>query len=389
MINKLKKNILFSVYVIGFLMSLQLALSNYINSSFINQFIAEKYTGLVYIAEAVIAIIGFVFAARLLKLFGNFRKALVLIYLQVLSLFGLICFGNVYTLIFLMIGYLSTATFIVFCFDVFLENYSKDESTGHTRGLYLTSLNLAWMVAPALSGLILAKGEYWKIYLACLFLLLPIIIIYRGVLSDFKDPHYQQVPLRHAVRQIWKDRNIRNIFGASLLLHFFYSWMTIYMPIYLHSNLGFSWLEIGLIFSIMLVPFVLVQFPAGKLADQRLGEKEMLTFGFIIMACATGLIYFIHSDSIWVWALILFTTRIGAAIVEAMCDIYFFKKVNGQDVGMISFYRMSRPLAYVLGPAIGSALLYFGFGNVAALFIVLALITFVGLRFSLVIEDTN
>jgi MFS family permease len=78
----------------------------------------------------------------------------------------------------------------------------------------------------------------------------------------------------------------------------------------------------------MLLPFVFVQFPLGRLADKKWGEKEILSLGFIIVAIATGLISFISGGSMILWMTILFITRIGAATIEIMCDTYFFKKVD-------------------------------------------------------------
>jgi MFS family permease len=165
--------------------------------------------------------------------------------------------------------------------------------------------------------------------------------------------------------------------------------MTIYTPIYLHTNLGLPWSSIGIIFSIMLLPFVFVQFPAGKLADAILGEKEILSVGFIIMALATTTIFFIDSKSILVWALILLGTRVGAALVEIMCDVYFFKKVDNKNANLISFFRMSRPFAYIISPLVVAIILsVFGL-DLKSLFLILGFLMFFGLRYSLAIVDTK
>ena len=176
---------------------------------------------------------------------------------------------------------------------------------------------------------------------------------------------------------------------AVFLLQIFYACMTIYTPIYLHTNLGLPWSSIGIIFSIMLLPFVFVQFPAGKLADAILGEKEILSVGFIIMALATTTIFFIDSKSILVWALILLGTRVGAALVEIMCDVYFFKKVDNKNANLISFFRMSRPFAYIISPLVVAIILsVFGL-DLKSLFLILGFLMFFGLRYSLAIVDTK
>jgi MFS family permease len=139
----------------------------------------------------------------------------------------------------------------------------------------------------------------------------------------------------------------------------------------------------------MLLPFIFIQIPTGRLADRRLGEKEMLSIGFIIMALSTIIMYFINSSSLIIWALILFGTRVGASVVEIMCDVYFFKKVDNCNANLISFYRMARPFAYITAPLIASIVLSFSGFGINYLFLVLGVMMFSGLVFSLSILDTK
>jgi len=126
--------------------------------------------------------------------------------------------------------------------------------------------------------------------------------------------------------------------------------MVVYTPLYLTKYVGFSWAEIGVIFTIMLLPFVIFEIPVGRLADKKYGEKEFLTVGFIIMGIFTMAIGFVTVKNFWLWAAILFATRIGASFVEITCDTYFFKKVDQGKTDVIGFYRLTRPLSYVAAP---------------------------------------
>ena len=108
------------------------------------------------------------------------------------------------------------------------------------------------------------------------------------------------------------------------------------MPIYLNQYVGFTWDKIGIIFTIVLLPYMLFEFPLGKLADRWLGEKEFLIIGFVIMAGATGALTFITSTSIVVWTIALFMTRVGGSFTEIMSETYFFKQIDDGDVNIIS-----------------------------------------------------
>jgi len=305
------------------------------------------------------------------------------------ALLGLAFLQNPYFLISLFLINSITIPLIYFSTDIFLESFSADKSTGRIRGMYLTSVNLAWALSPFISGLILINNEYWKIYLASFFLLAPMVIILVMNLKGFKDSKYETFDVWETLKVVYKNKNLFNIFSANFMLAFFYSWMTIYTPLYLYKNIGFSWGEIGIIFSIMLLPFVLVQFPLGRLADKKLGEKEILTVGFIIAAISTGVISFISSNNIFLWAAILFITRIGASAIEIMCDTYFFKKVNNSDVNIIGLYRMNSPLAYILAPFLATIVFTFTSFDIKYIFLVLGLVMFVGLKFSLSLQDTK
>jgi MFS family permease len=109
----------------------------------------------------------------------------------------------------------------------------------------------------------------------------------------------------------------------------------------------------------MLLPYVFVEWPAGIIADRWLGEKELLIAGFVVTAVPTFLLFFFHSPNIILWGGVLFVTRIGTALIESMTETYFFKHVDGRDTHLISFFRMLRPLAYVIGPLVATLVLAF------------------------------
>jgi MFS family permease len=162
--------------------------------------------------------------------------------------------------------------------------------------------------------------------------------------------------------------------------------MVIFMPIYLHQYIGFSWTEISVIFSIMLLPFVLFEIPAGWLADKWCGEKEIMTIGLFVMGFALLCIPFIKSPDLMVWAIILFFSRVGASIVEIACESYFFKHVDKRDTGLISIFRLSGPVAYIIGPTLGAfSLALFPY---PAVFLILSILVLGGMAISSKLKDT-
>jgi MFS family permease len=200
--------------------------------------------------------------------------------------------------------------------------------------------------------MIITDSGYKGIYAAAFGLLFPIFyLIYRNF-KKFKDPHYPKISLTKSVALIMNDRDLSKLTVINTVLQTFYSWMTIYTPIFLNKIIGFSWTEISIIFTIMLVPFVLIETPLGKLADRKYGEKEIMAIGYIIMGISTIILSFITVKSLAIWAIILFLTRIGAAAAEAMIETYFFKKVDVKDSEILSIFRITRPLSFFIAPLI-------------------------------------
>ena len=383
-----KQSSIFVIYLLGFLFTLHAALPSYVTSTFLARFTSENLVGIMYTLSALLTIAVFTVVPHILRRFGNYKTIMGLLILDLLSVLGLTFVQNEFLIsVFFITGFVAIAI-IGFNIDIFLESFSRNATTGKIRGTFLSTANTAWIVAPLVGGIILTDGDYWKIFLATALLLLPILFFVHNNLKKFKDPEYKHVRLRVTTKEIFHNKDIRDIFVVGFLLQFFYSWMVIYTPLYLYTHIGFSWREIGVIFSIMLLPFVLTEAPLGRLADRRWGEKEVMSVGFIVMAISTGLIAFMDTKSLALWAMLLFITRIGAAMVEIMSETYFFKKVNPSKANVISMFRTMRPWAYIISPLLATALFSVDL-PIKYIFVFLAVIMFTGLHWSLELKDTK
>ncbi|MEK7574639.1 MAG: MFS transporter [Patescibacteria group bacterium] len=382
------KSSVFVIYLLSFLFNLHVTLPVYINSTYLAHFTTEKFVGILYVISSALTIVAFSTISKILRKFGNYKVAFFLFGIEFFALIGLTLTNNDVLISLLFILSFIVTAIIGFNLDVFLERFSTDSSTGKIRGTLLSTANIAWIISPLIASFILTNGDYWKIFLAAALLLLPIFFLLHNSLKNFKDSEYKVTPIRNTLREIALNKNIFSIFTVSFLLQFFYSWMVIYTPIYLYTYVGFSWREIGVMFSIMLLPFVLTEAPLGRLADKRWGEKEVMSIGFIVIALATAMISFIQTKDMVLWTAILFMTRIGAAMVEIMSETYFFKKVDSSNANVIGMFRTMRPWAYVISPLVATALFAFAL-PLKYIFIVLAVIMFLGLHWSLELEDTK
>lgn len=378
---------LLTIYIVSFFFTLHAAIPVYINSPFLATLISEKYVGLIYGGASLLTIFALILIPKLLRFIGDYFTTLLFIILEISALIGISASGSPTLTVTLFIISSILISLIAFDFDLIVEGLSKNALTGSIRGLYLTSANVAWVIAPFFASILLGESRYWIVYLASAALFIPGLLIFAGKLEQFKDPLYRAIHFKKTFLSVWNNRNLRGIFFLSFLLQFFFTLMVIYTPIYLHDHIGFEWNELGPIFSIMLIPFLLLEAPLGRIADKYLGEQELLIAGFSIMALATGAMYLITTHSFLLWAGVLFLTRVGAAMVEVMAETYFFKKVDGSDASIVGLNRTVRPFAGVLGPLLATGILMFV--SLPSLFPLLGGLMLLGIPIALTLKDTK
>lgn len=382
-----RKEYVHLIYLVGFIVALHTALPTYIHSTFLGQFASEQMVGLLFSTASLLSIFGFMAMPSLLRKFGNYRITLAFSIIAAILTFVLSVSSVSYIVIGAFILYSTVLYLIWFDFDLLLESFSDNATTGETRGLYMTATNVAWVMAPSITGFLLGTGsDFSRVYLYAGALLLVALPIFASKFNQYHDPKYKHPPFWKTLRRLYKAKNIFNVFMTEITLRFFYVWMIIYTPIYLNQHLGIDWTQIGMIFTIMLLPFIFLQFPLGKLADTRLGEKEIMAIGFGVLVVASAALSFITTASFWVWALALFATRVGASAVQVMNETYFFKKTNDTDADLLEFFRMTRSVGYIIAPLLGSLVLLFI--DLRYLFIVLGALMTVGIVYALKLEDT-
>ena len=137
----------------------------------------------------------------------------------------------------------------------------------------------------------------------------------------------------------------------------------------------------------MLIPFVLLQYPLGILADKRMGEKELLVSSIAIVFGSTFVLGFLGAQDLWLWAAVLFTTRIGVAGIEILRDSYFYKQIDGEDLDVIAFFRTARPVANIIGAVLSAGLLFFF--PLTSIFFMVAGVVFLSLFVALSLRDTR
>jgi len=379
---------IYTIAVIGFIFTLHSVIPMYSNSSFLSLFADEQTLSLIYMLGSAVSVLGFLLAPPIIRRHGNYITAMFLIGIQIAIFWGLVSSTSPIVLSALFIIQTATTALIGLCLDIFLEAYTNESTVGAVRGLYSATLNASWVIAPLIGSLLINGTEnYRNTYIAALAMLFPLIyLVYRNF-PRFADPNYVHLSPVQLVKHISSNKNWMKLLFANIILQTFYSWMVVYSPIYLNKNIGFSWENIGIILVVMLIPFPIIQYPLGKMADRKYGETEIMAIGFAIMGIATILLSFITLNSVLVWSIMLFVTRIGAAAAEIMMETYFFKTVSSRDSAVLGMFRITRPLSYFFAPLImmGSLMLM----DFRYVFIVIGAMSLIAIYPALTIKDTK
>lgn len=350
------------LFVGNFFFALFAALITYILLPYLTSFMPTAYAGLVIAGGALCAIIVFPFLPYLVERYGAQRLALVFAFMEMAALLILAAAPGAIAVSLLIALTVSLQPLLSYELDLLLEaTVAEEGTTGRVRTLFITAWNIAALVAPLLLGALLADSDaYGRMFLAAGAALIPFIVLF----ATRRLPQGAPVKLSHmrdTLHCILHDRDLAAVTFGHFLLYAFYIWAPFYVPFYLHSMLGIPWTDLGWMFALMLLPYALIEYPAGWVADRLLGDKELMLAGFLIAGGALALIGTLSPASpLWLIVLILVSSRVGAALVESMTEGHFFRRVSEKDVNSISVFRGVWPLANLVAPVVGSLILIFG-----------------------------
>ncbi|MEK7494853.1 MAG: MFS transporter, partial [Patescibacteria group bacterium] len=358
----------------------------YILSNYFAEVIGEKNVGIMYFLGYGGLLISLFYLQPLVRRIGKARALYLSLGLTILACAFLTRIDQSFLALALLLAFIVASSTAWVLLDILLESFSQDQMSGRIRGLYLTLVNLSLIPAPFLSAATLEKFGYNGVFFV---LLLGYIAIFLLSLFAFRNDNavaLQRILIRETIRKMISEANLFRIYFISFAMDFFYAIMIVYTPLHLLS-LGFSWYDIGIAFTVMLLPFVLLQYPLGMLADTKMGEKELIIGCLSIAVLATLAVGLFHGNSLVIWSSLLFLTRVGIAGIEVLRDSYFYKQIDGNDLDVIAFFRTSLPLANIFG-ALSSAILLFFFSLQATFFLVV-FVLLAAIIVSLFLDDTK
>ncbi len=273
--------------------------------------------------------------------------------LILVSMFYFSAYTNIYAFIVLFTIHNLITPYILFNLDVLFEAYTNIKDRGKSRGIYLTVWNTPFIVVPIVMST-LTMDNLNIVYIISAILLIPFFFL---IHTYIKTPQINDIPPVHvidALKKFFQDKLDRNSFLIQLALSAYYGAIGVILPIYLHSVFNFDWDKIGLILSVMVAPFILIQIPFGNIEDKKHNEKSIMHLGAITAIVFTIFLALISPEydpniSFLLFIVFLFVANIGLSLVEISMDSMFYKHVTSRDNSALLIIRSARIIPYILG----------------------------------------
>jgi MFS family permease len=368
---KLNKHKIFLVNIISLFMSFTGGLLIYTTSAYFKNIFNYANVGWLFLIANLLLLLALLNIHKIARAIGQ-EILFQLLLITKISIFTALTLtssnisGAIFLTIFIVVEALSWVVL-----KMILENNATDKETGQIYGFNLMLINIGLILAPIIAAAVLSTTGFTGIFYLSIFLNLCIFMIAFFILRQSPIQTLPSTQYSKLFAKLKTRPDIQKIYSISFSLEFFFAIMVIYTPLYLLDN-NFTWQQIGLLFSIMLIPLVLIPYPIGLLADKKLNEKNLLFTAFIIIIFSSLFLYFSENLTMTILMIALFISRIGASLINILRLSYFYKRIDRNDIGMISIFYTARPLAFIIAPALaGITLLFFPLNSI---FILLALV---------------
>lgn len=352
----LRNKLLLVTYMLTILYALHYAIPLYATSSFLHQYFNSGYVSALYVISSVAILFGSLLISKSIRRFHTYGFTFFLVIAEIIATITFAVTDNLFVIGLFFIIHSVLQAFLYICINIFIESFSKHTETGSIRGLFLAILSLGYIVSPVIGGAVLAHYSFQILYIVASLTLIPFLYFLHKYLVHIKEPAYTSVDVFGALRTVIRNKSLRAVFIADLLVESFYSTMIIYSPMYL-ATLGIPLTTyMSYILPIALIPLVALPYELGFLADSKHGEKNILITGLLIMTVTTFLCVVIRSSNPLVWAVLLFVSRVGTSLAETMSHTYFFKKVGPEDASLTALFMNLRGISIIMVGSVGFAI---------------------------------
>lgn len=358
----------------------------YLFSSYFHEASGRDNVSLFYLLPFGVILVSLFYFHAWIEKVGKVVLLTLLLFFLVLSSFAMQLLPPGWHAMLVLMGILVLINLVWVNLDAILESFSSDRHSGRIRGLYLTIMNAGFLLAPYIALRILDRHGFEGIFFTAMLIFSTVLVVALVTLRRVNQRYRERIRPRQIIQKVRGREDILRVYGISFALEFAFAIMVVYVPIRL-AHLGMPHEGMGIVFTCMLLPFVLLQYPLGRMADMRIGEKEGLIASLVLMAVTATLVTFLGTASVLWWAIVLFATRVGYASLEVLRDSYFYKRIDGEDGDIIAFFRTARPVANLVAACLAGVLLIYA--PLHSVFLLVSLVSFLCLFPALRLDDNH
>ena len=183
------------IYLAGFILTIPVALTSYINSSFLEAYTDPYYVSIIYIVASLLSILALLGMPSILSHLGNRQAAVYLGLITVMAFVVLALSSNTNVVLLAFVIHFLSINLLFANLDIFMEDFSGHKSIGKMRGVYLTIVHSGWVISQIVSGSIIAASSFEGLYLISALFMFIFSLIFIFYLRDFNDPKYKLVPI--------------------------------------------------------------------------------------------------------------------------------------------------------------------------------------------------
>lgn len=367
---------LWVIFEINFFRHLAAATLTAILPLYFRQFVnSDAQVGAIFFAGYLTAFFSNLYASRIIEHLKK-RKSLILALACLTALFAAFAAVRHSALVFLLFAvYQFILSLFILDISLYIKHYSNFKVIAENEGKLGSFGNIGWLVGPLFGSLLADRFGFETVFFFSAAISLIALIAFFFIRIDKEEIHFPHTqPFAANIHRFFKDPNLRKTYINNAGLGFIYS-IWDFLPL-LMLSLGATIPIIGMTKTLMGVPQSIFEFPIGRMADKETGERRIFIVGYILAAAFTILLGF--TNNLHWFIAFFFIAAVGTSFLEMTRDAYFFRQMPEREIELVSVYRTSDTLPYLVGQ--GLAILTLSFLPLKIWFILggtIALVTFV------------
>lgn len=342
-----------AIYALSFLTALGIATIEPFLALYLKTLVPLQFVGLIISASFTVSIVANLLGGRIIRKLHEQRALIFFLGLTTIALFLMGYIGHIVVLVVIFSLYTFAVTLVWFNVHLYVKHNSDAQHLSGNEGKLGVFVNLGVVLAPFIGGAVATRFDLPAVFVAAaLITLIAFILFFELRPYDHEVVVTENENFWTSLKMFFRERELARIYFALFGLYFLYAtWY--FLPVLLTSH-GLSVANLGLLYSLSAIPWVVLEYPIGRWADKK-GERAFLITGFSILS-VVGFLYGFGPSLPWIIAG-LFIGVIGTSFIEQITFAAFFRRAGERDVERLSVFRSAMGLGQVTAPLLAAVLL--------------------------------